>query len=221
MTPPLPLVAPVAMRYAIPMPHYNLELEHAPRRVCGVDEAGRGPWAGPVVAAAVLFASPSSIPQGLDDSKKLTKSARDSLVHAIRDSTPYIGIGIATPEEIAALNIWGATSLAMKRAVETLGITPNLALIDGKTHPKNFPCETQTLVGGDGISVSIAAASIIAKTHRDELMTHYAQTYPYYGFERHMGYGTPEHQAALAEHGPCAIHRLSFRPIRELLESAA
>lgn len=203
------------------MPHFELETSYAPRRVCGVDEAGRGPWAGPVVAAAVWFAEESAIPAGLNDSKKLNKAARTKLAALLMDSPAiHFGIGIAEVAEIDTLNIWGATALAMRRAVEGLRIAPDFALIDGNRTPPGFPCESQTIIGGDGLSLSIAAASIIAKTHRDEMMERYAATYPQYGFEKHAGYGTAFHQEALRTHGPCAIHRTSFRPIRELLEAA-
>lgn len=204
------------------MPHYKLEKSHAPRRVCGVDEAGRGPWAGPVVAASVYFANERAIPQGLNDSKKLTAKARDALAAELtaRTNDILIGIGIASVEEIDTLNIWGATSLAMRRATLALPLAAEFALVDGKIKPRNFPCEALPVIGGDGISLSIAAASIIAKTHRDALMQQYAHEFPHYGFERHAGYGTAAHQAALAEYGPCAIHRRSFKPIRAYLEAA-
>ncbi len=205
------------------MPHFKLELAHAPRRVCGVDEAGRGPWAGPVVAASVYFLNEAAIPAGLNDSKKLTAKTRDALaaeLHARPDDI-LIGIGIASVEEIDALNIWGATALAMGRAARSLSTAPEIALIDGNRIPPNFPCKVETIIGGDGISLSIAAASIIAKTHRDALMEQYAREFPHYGFERHAGYGTAAHQAALAAHGPCAIHRRSFKPIRAYLGEAA
>lgn len=205
------------------MPHYKLETSHAPRRVCGVDEAGRGPWAGPIVAAAVLFTEQSAIPKGLDDSKKLTAKARAALATALyNDPTRIlIGVGIASVEEIDTLNIWGATSLAMTRAILALPQAPDFALIDGKLIPRDFPVAAQAIVGGDATSISIAAASIIAKTTRDRMMEDYAREHPHYGFDRHAGYGTAAHQAALAEHGPCHLHRRSFRPIRELLEKAS
>lgn len=200
------------------MPHLNLELKLAPARVCGVDEAGRGPWAGPVVAAAVIFREAAEAPAGLNDSKKLSRSAREKLFTQLLATQVIHGIGIATAEEIDQINIWGATQLAMRRAVAALAIMPDIALIDGKLKPKDFPCDTHPIIGGDGISLSIAAASILAKVTRDRLMDDYARQYPEYGFDRHAGYGTPHHQQALAAHGPCAIHRRSFAPIRALLE---
>ena len=204
-------------------PHFKRETAHAPRLVCGVDEAGCGPWAGPVVAGAVIFSAREAVPQGLRDSKKLTAHTREELALLLyaNPAQIHLAIGIATVEEIDTLNIWGATALAMKRAVHALPHTPDLALIDGKRTPRDFPCDVETIIGGDDISLSIAAASILAKTARDRLMRDYAATYPQYGFERHAGYGTAHHQAALAAHGPCPIHRRSFKPIRALLERAA
>lgn len=205
------------------MPDFSLEHQHTPHSVCGVDEAGRGPWAGPVVASAVMFLDASAIPTGLNDSKKLSAKARAALATELRAQPQriLIGTGIASVEEIDRLNIWGATQLAMLRAAQALPRTPGIALIDGNRHPKPFLCRTVPVIGGDGKSLSIAAASIIAKTTRDAIMETYAHTYPHYGFERHAGYGTAAHQSALATHGPCPIHRTSFRPIRELLERAA
>lgn len=203
------------------MPHFYFETELSPRRVCGVDEAGRGPWAGPVVAAAVLFPSAAHIPEGLNDSKKLTASARDRLFSALQSCGAALGIGIATAEEIDQLNIWGATALAMSRAVAELNPPPDVALIDGNRLPHSLPCPARAIIGGDGVSLSIAAASILAKVTRDRMMEEYAADYPAYGFARHKGYGTAQHQAALAAHGPCPIHRRSFAPIRALLEVAA
>jgi ribonuclease HII len=204
------------------MPDLSLEHAYAPHRVCGVDEAGRGPWAGPVVAAAVMFLNQTAIPSGLNDSKKLSAKARATLAAQLRAlPETLIGVGIASVEEIDQLNIWGATQLAMMRAAQALSQKPEAALIDGNRHPKPFPCPTYPVIGGDGRSLSIAAASIIAKTTRDALMEEYALRYPHYGFERHAGYGTAAHHAALAAYGPCPIHRTSFRPIRELMERAA
>jgi len=205
------------------MPHYRLETEFAPRRVCGVDEAGCGPWAGPVVAASVYFTQWQAIPKGLDDSKKLTAKVREELIAQLMGDPARIhfGVGVATVEEIDALNIWGATALAMKRAVEQLPLKPEIALIDGKRRPRDFPCAIETVIGGDGISLSIAAASVIAKVTRDRMMQELAALYPHYGFERHAGYGTKYHQEALAAHGPSPAHRRSFQPIKLLLEATA
>lgn len=205
------------------MPHYELETSFHPSRVCGVDEAGRGPWAGPVVAACVLFLKQKHIPKGLNDSKKLTAAARELLALQLSEVSQhiYIGVGIATHTEIDTLNIWGATALAMRRAFESMPGAAELALVDGKLKPPGFPCPTHPVIGGDGISLSIAAASIIAKTTRDRMMREFAEQYPYYGFERHAGYGTAAHIKALEAYGPCPIHRQSYKPIRAYLERAA
>lgn len=202
------------------MPHYQLERAHpTPHLVCGVDEAGRGPWAGPVVAASAMFASERDIPARINDSKKLSHQTREALFEAIC-ATASIGIGIATVEEIDALNIWGATALAMTRAVKALPLQPQLALIDGNRIPKDFPIAATAIVKGDGTSLSIAAASIIAKVTRDRMMLQLHEQFPHFGFDRHMGYGTAAHSAALRAHGVCHAHRKSFAPIRALLEAA-
>ena len=176
--------------------------------VCGVDEAGRGPLAGPVCAAAVLLPMGLEIP-GLNDSKKLSEKKREALYDIIVQSAVSYGIAFATVEEIETLNILGATYLAMNRAIARLTPPPALALIDGhRSAGITFP--NRCVVGGDGKCASIAAASILAKVTRDRYMLAMAQHYPAYGFERHKGYGTKQHYAALREHGPCEIHRLSF-----------
>ena len=180
--------------------------------VCGVDEAGRGPWAGPVCAAAVIL-NPRRTPKGLDDSKKLTAKARAFLEIEIKAKALAFGIGFATVEEIAELNILHATGLAMCRAVEAMAIKPAFALVDGNYRFK-LPCDVKTVVGGDGISASIAAASILAKTARDRLMCEMDQIYPGYGFAGHKGYGAPSHIAALKDLGPCEIHRTTWAPVR-------
>jgi ribonuclease HII len=201
------------------MPDFTYETALAPARVCGVDEAGRGPWAGPVVASAVLFRPYDAIPAGLNDSKKLNRAARERLFGALMDMGVLHGIGIATAAEIDTLNIWGATQLAMRRAIGAIAPLPDMALIDGKIVPKDFPCPARAIIGGDGVSLSIAAASILAKVTRDRMMEAYAREYPHYGFERHAGYGTKTHREALATHGPCPIHRMSFAPLRALVPS--
>ncbi len=202
------------------MPHYELELAHAtPHLVCGIDEAGRGPWAGPVVAASAMFASERDIPARINDSKKLSHKAREALFEQIC-ATASFGIGIASVEEIDTLNIWGATALAMKRALEALPLKPAFALIDGNRVPKDFPCDARAIVKGDGTSLSIAAASIIAKVTRDRMMGELHEQFPHYGFASHMGYGTAAHSTALRKHGICHAHRKSFAPIRALVEAA-
>lgn len=186
--------------------------------ICGIDEAGRGPWAGPVVAAAVILPARGR-PKGLADSKQLTAEAREALAVEIR-AIALVGVGLASVEEIDALNIYQATFLAMRRAVEALPQAPVAALVDGNALP-DLPCPAEAIIDGDAHVASISAASIIAKTHRDALMIEYCARYPGYGFSKHKGYGVPEHQRALAELGPCALHRTSFKPIRTLLAARA
>ncbi len=183
--------------------------------VCGVDEAGRGPWAGPVSAGAVIL-SADDIPEGIDDSKALTAERREGLAVEIKARAIAWGVGFASPEEIEELNILQATGLAMRRAIEAMSVQPKAALVDGN-YRFNLPCEVETAVGGDGLSLSIAAASILAKTARDRIMIEMDARYPGYGFASHKGYNAPIHQAALKAMGPCAIHRRSWAPIRALL----
>jgi ribonuclease HII len=190
-----------------------------PAPVCGVDEAGRGPWAGPVSAAAVIL-DPHRIPKGLDDSKKLNAGTREALEIEIKAQALAWGVGFASVEEIAELNILHATGLAMCRAVEALAIAPVYALVDGNYRFK-LPCEVKTVVGGDGKSKSIAAASILAKVARDRLMREMDDLYPGYGFAAHKGYGAPRHIEALRTLGPCEIHRLSWAPVKLALQGQA
>lgn len=179
--------------------------------ICGVDEAGRGPWAGPVVASAVIL-NWARIPAGLNDSKKLTAATRERLYPEIMLSAD-VGVGMASAREIDEINILQATYLAMNRAVTALKYQPTLALIDGNRGPQLF-CAMQMIIGGDGLSLSIAAASIIAKVTRDRLMIDMDRLYPAYGFAQHKGYGTADHAAALEKHGACLEHRNSFAPVR-------
>lgn len=183
--------------------------------VCGVDEAGRGPWAGPVTAAAVIL-NPDDIPAGLNDSKALTERRREALMPVIKEKALAWGIGHASVAEIDALNILKATQLAMQRAISALSIAPAGALVDGN-YKFDLPCKVDVAVGGDGLSLSIAAASILAKTTRDQLLIELDTLYPAYGFARHKGYGSATHREALALHGPCPEHRSSYAPIRALL----
>jgi ribonuclease HII len=195
-------------------------------RVCGIDEVGRGPLAGPVFAAAVVFRRPKPprrFIRRLDDSKLLTAEVRRELFDEIREHAD-VGVGSASVEEIDGINILQASFLAMRRAQAALAAVlgeawaamPIVALIDGNRAP-GLDCRTETIVGGDGISASIAAASIIAKVTRDAEMAALAETHPGYGWERNAGYGTPEHLAALSKLGATPQHRRSFRPISELL----
>ena len=189
------------------------------RRVAGLDEAGRGPLAGPVVAAAVILPARVRL-IGLDDSKQLSGPERDALYDMIVQRALAIGIGSASEREIDAVNILEATRLAMRRAVEAMAPPPDFLLTDAMTVPcPGIP--QRPIIKGDGLSVSIAAASIIAKVTRDRLMRKFHRTYPQYNFLAHKGYGTEEHLRLLAEHGPCAIHRRSFRPVQECLARAA
>lgn len=199
------------------MPDFSIE-KNCAGIVCGIDEAGRGPWAGPVVASAVIL-DPQKIPHGINDSKKLSAKSRERLYALILENAKT-AVGIATAEEIDQLNILGATMLAMQRAVELLGLMPDMALVDGNKAPR-LACKTQTIVKGDSKSLSIAAASIVAKVTRDHIMCELAEEFPHYGWERNSGYGTALHQVGLAEYGVCIHHRRSYAPIRKLLESDA
>jgi ribonuclease HII len=191
----------------------DMLLEKAcPAPVCGVDEAGRGPWAGPVCAAAVILRLRRPI-DGLNDSKKLSAAQRGALEPQIKQRALAWGVGFASVEEIAALNIVQATGLAMRRAVEAMAHPPAFALVDGN-YAFPLPCPVKTVVKGDAISCSIAAASILAKTARDRLMASLDETYPGYGFAGHKGYRAPIHAQALLNLGPCAIHRMGWAPVR-------
>jgi ribonuclease HII len=191
----------------------DLLLEKAcPSPVCGVDEAGRGPWAGPVCAAAVIL-KPRSAPKGVDDSKKLSAKRRAELEVVIKKKALAWGVGFASVEEIAALNIVHATGLAMRRAVAAMQVAPTFALVDGN-YAFDLPCPVKTVVGGDAISASIAAASILAKTARDRLMCEMDEVHPGYGFSGHKGYRARVHADALLRLGPSPIHRMSWGPVR-------
>ena len=178
------------------------------RMICGVDEAGRGPLAGPVYAAAVILPRGLHI-DGLNDSKKLTEKKREALFDVITSEALAYGIGSADEKEIDEINILQATFLAMRRAIEAMPVRPDLALIDGN-RDSDFGVSSETVVKGDSLSANIAAASILAKVTRDRVMMQYAEQYPQYGFEVHKGYGTKRHYEALREFGPCPIHRQSF-----------
>ncbi len=182
--------------------------------IAGVDEAGRGPLAGPVVAAAVILGHLH--PAGLNDSKKLTAGQRATLYDLIRHAAVAVGVGYADIVEIDQLNIHHATLLAMRRAVSDLGVRPDAVLIDGKFCPQ-LPCPARAIIGGDALEPSISAASVIAKVSRDRLMCELHQRYPHYGFDRHKGYPTAQHLRALASHGVSPVHRRSFAPVRRLL----
>ncbi|MNK13171.1 Ribonuclease HII [compost metagenome] len=208
-----------AARIDRPFPTLMLELEARAAwngHICGVDEAGRGPWAGPVSAAAVIL-NPDDLPPGIDDSKALTEKRRAALEPEIKARALAWGVGFASVEEIDELNILHATGLAMRRAVEALAHPPVHALVDGNYRFK-LPCAVTPVVKGDSRSLSIAAASILAKTARDRLMIEMDAVYPGYGFASHKGYNAPIHQNALNALGPCPAHRRSWAPIKALLE---
>jgi ribonuclease HII len=198
------------------MPDFLLEAESG-GRVAGVDEAGRGPLAGPVLAAAVVFPAgvPAALAVLLDDSKKLSAAQREAAFMALRASGAEIGIGAASVAEILRLNILQAALLAMRRAVARLPNAPDLALVDGNKAP-GLACPTRCVIGGDGISLSIAAASIVAKVIRDRAMARLAARYPDYGWAANAGYGTAQHRQALRRLGATAHHRASFGTVRQL-----
>ena len=187
--------------------------------VVGIDEAGVGPWAGPVVAAAVFFEPTFSqrlLPKGINDSKQLKRAHRDELFEEIHQKAK-VGVGIASVEEIGSLNILRATQLAMLRSFQELNIEPHMAIVDGNRKPP-LPCPAVAIVKGDEKYVSIAAASIVAKVTRDRIMMQLAENYPGYGWERNAGYGTKEHQDGLKKLGVTPAHRRSYAPIRIILE---
>lgn len=198
----------------------NLDLFEGPARaaarLCGVDEAGRGPLAGPVVAAAVIL-DPKRRIRGLRDSKQMTARQRSEVVEVIRERALAWAVGEASVEEIDRLNILQATFLAMRRAVERLDPAAHFALVDGNQIPP-LPVPVRTIIGGDALEPAISAASILAKTHRDALMLAFDAQHPGYGFAEHVGYGTPQHLERLRALGPCVQHRRSFAPVRALLE---
>ncbi|MEM1162333.1 MAG: ribonuclease HII [Pseudomonadota bacterium] len=186
-----------------------------PAPVAGVDEAGRGPWAGPVVAAAVIL-NRDAVPDGLNDSKKLSAKKRSALFDVITQSARF-GVGIGSIDEIDRLNIARANDLAMIRAVEALGVQPAFVLIDGRSVPQQMGYPARAIIKGDGKSLSIAAASIVAKVTRDRIMAELDEKHPGYGWARNAGYGTAEHRAALDRLGVTPHHRSSFRPIHNIL----
>lgn len=205
------------------MPSFDIE-NSVGNLVVGVDEAGRGPWAGPVVAGAVIILDKNldkELLSSLDDSKKLSEKKREYLYHKLIDEEVkgkiYIGIGEASCKEIDEMNILQATFLAMQRAVASLKVPPQFAIVDGCCKPNNFPCDIKTVVKGDSKSFSIAAASIIAKVTRDRKMKELALKYPYYSFEKNAGYGTKLHIEGLKQYGITPEHRKSYKPIKAFL----
>ncbi|MBQ8481089.1 MAG: ribonuclease HII [Alphaproteobacteria bacterium] len=207
------------------MPSWEIEDKFA-GIICGVDEAGRGPWVGPVVAGAVVFLSRDINPEllnGINDSKKLSAKKRERLYDLLlqEEKVGHIScaVGEASAAEIDSLNILQATFLAMKRAVQNLKVSPTHTLIDGNRLPADFCCSCSCYISGDSKSYSIAAASIMAKVYRDNLLKKLALEYPEYGFEKNAGYGTKEHIEALKRYGITPQHRKSYRPIKEILEA--
>jgi len=201
------------------MPNYAFEkriLEKMAGPVAGVDEAGRGPLAGPVVAAAVIFTERKRIPKGLNDSKQLTEDAREKAYEAIMSCGAIVGVGEASVDEIDLVNIRQATHLAMARAIRALATAPVFALVDGNDPPP-LPCPCDTIIGGDGRSLSIAAASIVAKVTRDRMMIALHEEHPGFGWRTNKGYGTEEHLSALSRLGPTCHHRRSFAPVHNIL----
>ena len=198
-------------------PDYSHERElmaRGARIVAGVDEAGRGPLAGPVVVSAVVLDG-AAIPPGLNDSKKLTEDQRELLFEQIMATARAVSVVVAPPAIILARNIRGATLWAMAQSASSLGLRPDRVLIDGRDVPLGLPCEGLALIGGDGRSVSIAAASIVAKVTRDRMCRIMDSDAPHFGFAAHKGYSTPQHMRALVEHGPCRHHREEFAPVAE------
>ncbi len=185
--------------------------------VCGVDEVGRGPLAGPVVAAAVVLQPGARLP-GANDSKQLSPTQRQELDIAVRAQARAVGLAEVAAPEIDRINIRQATLLAMRQAVAALAVIPELVLVDGRDTIPELTVPQRAVIGGDGRSLVIACASIVAKVHRDQLMVEFDALYPGYGFAGHKGYGSAKHLAALAELGPCPIHRQSFAPIRQLAQ---
>lgn len=208
--------SPALFNLAPSEPDFSLELAarqagHWP--VAGTDEAGRGPLAGPVVAAAVIL-DPDQLPQGLNDSKQLTLKQRERLYENIM-ATAHVSIATSGPRTIDEKNILRASLDAMRRAVCGLPLAPSYLLVDGRDMPPGIGCEGKAVIKGDARSLSIAAASIIAKVTRDRMMERAGLIYTPYGFAKHAGYGTVQHRQAIQEHGPCPLHRMSFRPLRK------
>ena len=201
----------------VKLPDFSTEASYA-GVVAGIDEAGRGPWAGPVVAAVVIL-DRQHLPDGVNDSKQLSRPRREMLYDIIMASAKA-GVGICSAQEVDRYNILGATKQAMRRAYDALGTKPDVALVDGNQLP-DLPCAMDAIIDGDALCISIAAASIIAKVTRDRIMADLAREFPQYGWERNAGYGTREHQEALARFGVTPYHRRSFAPIRKLLQQAA
>ncbi len=205
------------------MAHFRIErryLREGRWPIAGIDEAGRGPLAGPVAVAAVIL-NPDNLPRGLDDSKALSMDERERLYAQIMKKALAVSVALASAREIDRINIRQATLTAMCRAAKSLSIAPVHVLVDGNDVPKGLPCQGEAIVKGDATSFSIAAASIIAKVTRDRLMSRLAIRFPAYGFDSHAGYATKAHLAAIEAHGPCPYHRFSFSPLKPEAPEAA
>jgi ribonuclease HII len=207
-----------AEKLPLPTPSFDLEaamMDQFKGPVAGIDEAGRGPWAGPVVVAAVIL-DPDRIPEGLNDSKVLTPEAREDRYAAIM-ATSIVSVVVGPVRQIDRINILQASLWGMRRAYRGLGVPVGSALIDGNIVPKRFPCKARAIVGGDGLALSVAAASIVAKVTRDRLMVKLSRRYRRYAWDSNKGYGTREHAEAIKKHGVCTHHRRSFSPIERAL----
>jgi ribonuclease HII len=210
---------PAQVLPARPAPSFDLEaalMDQYKAPVAGIDEAGRGPWAGPVVVAAVIL-NPDRIPEGLNDSKVLTPEAREDRYQEIM-ATSIVSVVIGPVKRIDRINILQASLWGMRAAYRGLGVPVGAALIDGNIIPKRFPCKARAVVGGDGLSLSVAAASIVAKVTRDRLMVKLSRRYRRYAWDSNKGYGTREHAEAIKKHGVCTHHRRSFSPIERALK---
>lgn len=208
----------VTLQNGVKLPDYEFEQQlhdTGHKLIAGIDEVGRGPWAGPVTAAAVIL-DPKNIPSGLDDSKKLSPAKRQHLAKQITETSQWAIVHVDV-DEIDQINILQASLSAMRRAIEQLPGLPDHVLIDGNRAPENLKCDATTIVKGDARSLSIAAASIIAKVARDALMADLAVQFPHYGWETNAGYGTKRHQEGLKSHGVSPHHRRSFKPIHKML----
>lgn len=205
------------MQQKLPLPHFRHERKLAKSDlwpVAGMDEVGRGPLAGPVAAAAVIL-NPEHLPKGVNDSKALEREEREELYEKILERTVAVSIALVSAAEIDRINIRQASLMAMRRALAALAVVPRFVLVDGNDLPGDLACPGEAIVSGDGLSASIAAASIVAKVARDRLMARLCAAHPAYGFGRHVGYATQEHLEAIARHGPSPYHRLSFAPLRQ------
>lgn len=204
------------------LPHFRHERKLAKSEfwpVAGMDEVGRGPLAGPVAVAAIIL-DPAHLPRGVNDSKALAAEEREELYEKILERAIAVAVAFASAAEIDLINIRQATLMAMRRALAALAVKPRYVLIDGNDLPSALCCDGRTIIDGDAKSMSIAAASIVAKVTRDRLMRRLCRAYPVYGFSRHVGYSTEEHLSAIARHGPCPYHRLSFSPFKPRLETS-